>query len=234
MIEPIDIAVSRTLAAQLQRVGKTYRQGKVCVDALRDITLEIPSRSFCCVLGSSGAGKTTLLNLLGLMDLPTEGTLRVADETLFESGKVKVSAGRRDQFRRMHIGMIFTDFFLLPTLTAWENVQLPLLWSERREANYARELLVRVGLEHRMSHRPAELSGGEMQRVAIARALIHRPQLLLADEPTGNVDTYTRDTIFALFRELHDDGLTIVMATHDHELARQLDHVVHLQDGRIL
>lgn len=201
--------------------------------ALCDITLEIRSSSFCCVLGPSGAGKTTLLNLLGLMDVPTGGKLQVVGVPLLEHGKVKVSEGRRDQLRRTHIGMIFTDFFLLPTLTAWENVQLPLLWSDRRDAEYARELLERVGLGHRLAHRPGELSGGEMQRVAIARALIHRPQLVLADEPTGNVDTYTRDTIFALFRELHADGLTIVMATHDHDLARQLDHVVQLRDGRL-
>lgn len=168
------------------------------------------------------------------MDVPTSGTLAVAGSTVTEEGKVRLSEGARDRLRRENIGFIFTEFFLMSTLTAVDNVQMPLLWSGKEDRKYAVELLERVGLGHRLTHRPAEMSGGEMQRVAIARALINRPRLLLADEPTGNVDTKTRDSIFELFRELNGEGLAIVLATHDRELAGRIDHVMHLHEGRIV
>ena len=210
-----------------------YRRGAEEIHALRDITLELEGGGFYCVLGPSGAGKTTLLNLLGVMDVPTAGTLEVAGGTIMEAGRVRLSEGSRDRLRRENVGFVFTEFFLMPTLTAVENVRMPLLWSGRQDRRYAVELLERVGLGHRLTHLPSELSGGEMQRVAIARALVNRPRLLLADEPTGNVDTKTRDGILELFRALNADGLTIVLATHDRELAAKIDRVIPLHEGRI-
>ncbi|MDD3926431.1 MAG: ABC transporter ATP-binding protein [bacterium] len=214
-------------------LGKVYRRGPEEIHALRDIDLSFETGGFYCVLGPSGAGKTTLLNLLGVMDVPTSGSLTVAGQIVADGEKVRLAEGKRDRLRLENIGFIFIEFFLIPTLTAVENVQMPLLWAGKEDRAYAVELLERVGLGHRLTHRPAEMSGGEMQRVAIARALINRPKLLLADEPTGNVDTRTRDSIFELFRELNDDGLVIVLATHDQELAGRIDRVTHLRDGRL-
>ncbi|OPZ88236.1 MAG: Lipoprotein-releasing system ATP-binding protein LolD [bacterium ADurb.Bin429] len=233
MTEPaFDVQLS--LVAEAAGMGKIYRRGAEEIHALREISVAFAPGEFTCVLGPSGAGKTTLLNLLGVMDVPTSGALRVAGTTIADAGRVRLAEGGRDRLRRENIGFIFTEFFLLPTLTAVENVQLPLLWAEKDDHSYAVELLERVGLGHRLTHRPTEMSGGEMQRVAIARALINRPRLLLADEPTGNVDTKTRDGIFDLFRELNADGLTIVLATHDGELAARIDRVIHLREGRIV
>lgn len=223
----LPVATARTL-------GKVYRRGAEEINALRDITLDLVRGGFYCVLGPSGAGKTTLLNLLGVMDIPTAGTLTVAGRTIMDAGRVRLSEGSRDRLRRENVGFVFTEFFLMPTLTAVENVRMPLLWSGRQDRQYAVELLERVGLGHRLTHLPSELSGGEMQRVAIARALVNRPRLLLGDEPTGNVDTKTRDSILELFRELNADGLTIVLATHDRELAERIDKVIHLHEGRIV
>ena len=220
--------------ATAERLGKIYRRGAEEIHALQEISATFRQGQFYCVLGPSGAGKTTLLNLLGGMDVPTGGTLAVAGGMIMEEGKVRLSEGARDKLRRENIGFIFTEFFLMPTLTAVENVLMPLLWSGKEDRQYAVELLERVGLGHRLTHRPGEMSGGEMQRVAIARALINRPKLLLADEPTGNVDTKTRDSIFELFRELNGEGLAIVLATHDRELAGRIDHVIHLREGRIV
>jgi putative ABC transport system ATP-binding protein len=219
------------VVASARAVGKMYWRGAEQIQALRDINLDLTAGGFYCVLGPSGAGKTTLLNLLGLMDVPTTGTLSVVRQTICSAGRVRLSEGARDRVRRENIGFIFTEFFLLPTLTAIENVQMPLLWADQKDPQYATELLKSVGLGHRLNHRPAELSGGEMQRVAIARALINRPKLLLADEPTGNVDTRTRDSILELFRQLNADGLTIVLATHDLEIAKRSDRLIRLHQG---
>lgn len=222
------------VAARLQGVSKSYHRGTIEVPALRDITLELAAGKFYCVLGPSGAGKTTLLNLLGVMDVPTSGTLEVDGCTVSNADGVRLPEAARDRLRRERVGFIFTEFFLMSTLTALENVQMPLLWTGRQDPCYASELLERVGLGHRLGHRPVEMSGGEMQRVAIARALINRPRLLLADEPTGNVDTGTRDGILELFQELNRDGLTIVLATHDRDLAERVQTVVCLSDGAIV
>ncbi|HSV75161.1 MAG TPA: ABC transporter ATP-binding protein [Chthonomonadales bacterium] len=215
-------------------LGKVYRRAASATAALQGVDLRIGAGEFCAVVGPSGAGKTTLLNLLGAMDVPTQGSLSIAGSDVARDGRILLGEGARDRLRRKHIGFIFTDFHLVPTLTALENVEMPLLWSGRSDRAHASSLLERVGLGHRLSHRPAELSGGEMQRVAIARALVNRPGLLLADEPTGNVDTRTRDSIFELFRELHAGGLTVVLATHDRDLERRVDRVVHLRGGRIV
>jgi putative ABC transport system ATP-binding protein len=224
---------SMRAVASARVVGKVYWRGAEQIQALRDVNLDLDPGGFYCVLGPSGAGKTTLLNLLGLMDVPTTGTLSVVRQTVSSAGRVRLSEGARDRVLRENIGFIFTEFFLLPTLTAIENVQMPLLWADKKDQQYAVDLLTNLGLGHRLNHRPAELSGGEMQRVAIARALINRPKLLLADEPTGNVDTRTRDSIFELFQQLNADGLTIVLATHDLELARRCDQLIRLHEGCI-
>jgi putative ABC transport system ATP-binding protein len=214
-------------------LGKRYRRGADVVAALSDVTLRFEDGGFYGVVGPSGAGKTTLLNLLGAMDLPSSGTLRVAGQDIAAGGRAVISESGRDRLRRRRIGFVFTEFFLIPTLTALENVSLPLLWNGRSDRARAVALLERVGLGSRLSHRPGEMSGGEMQRVAIARSLVNEPRLLLADEPTGNLDTRTRDSIFALFQELNADGLTVVLATHDRELADRIGAVVHLEDGRV-
>ncbi|MGD9496000.1 MAG: ABC transporter ATP-binding protein [Armatimonadota bacterium] len=209
---------------------KTYVVGKREVPALRGIDLALERGEFAVLLGPSGAGKTTTLNLLGCLDRPTAGELIIAGQTVSGAG-ARLSEGALDALRREQIGFVFADFHLLPTLSATENVQVPLIWRDEQNRARAQELLCRVGLGHRLAHRPDELSGGEMQRVALARALVNRPSLLLADEPTANLDTRTRDEIFALLRELSAEGLAILFATHDHELAARGDTVLRLRDG---
>jgi len=212
---------------------KSYRVGKRLLPALHGIDISLASGDFVVLLGPSGAGKTTALNLVGCLDRPTGGRLTLAGNQIYGNGTY-LSEGRLDALRREHVGFVFSDFYLLPTLTAMENVQLPLLWRERRDPQRARELLDVVGLSHRLTHRPAELSGGEMQRVAVARALVNQPTLLLADEPTGNLDTRTRDEILALLRELNDDGLTILLTTHDADLTKYAMRVLHIKDGLLV
>lgn len=218
---------------QARGLTRTYSVGGRPVPALRGIDLALSPGEFAVLLGPSGAGKTTTLNLVGCLDHPTAGELIVAGATVAGNG-AHTREGRLDALRREHMGFVFADFHLLPTLTAVENVLVPLIWRDESDHRRARELLCRVGLEHRLSHRPDELSGGEMQRVALARALLNRPSLLLADEPTANLDTRTRDEILGLLRELSDEGLTILLATHDHELAERGDTVLRLSDGVIV
>ncbi len=212
---------------------KSYHVGKRLLPALRGIDLSLAAGEFVVLLGPSGAGKTTTLNLVGCLDRPTGGRLTLAGNQIYGDGSY-LSEGQLDALRREHIGFVFADFYLLSTLTAMENVQLPLLWQEQRDPQRARELLERVGLSHRLTHHPTELSGGEMQRVAIARALVNQPTLLLADEPTGNLDTRTRDEILTLLRELNDGGLTILLVTHDPDLTKYATRVVHIKDGLLL
>lgn len=214
-------------------LAKTYTVGRREVEALRGIDFTIGPGEFVVLLGPSGAGKTTTLNLVGGLDRPSAGSLFVAGE-LVADGEQHAKEGRLNALRREHLGFVFADFHLLPTLTALENVQVPLIWTDESARDRAEALLCRVGLGHRLTHRPDELSGGEMQRVALARALINRPSLLLADEPTANLDTNTRDEIFELLRELSDEGLAILFATHDHELAGRGDSVLRLSDGVIV
>ena len=212
---------------------KSYPVGKKSVPALRGIDLSLRASEFVVLLGPSGAGKTTTLNLVGCLDRPTGGRLTLAGSQIYGDGAY-LSEGQLDALRREHVGFVFADFYLLPTLTATENVQLPLLWRDQRDPQRARELLERVGLAHRLTHRPTELSGGEMQRVAIARALVNQPTVLLADEPTGNLDTRTRDEILSLVKDLNDDGLTVLLATHDTDLAKCATRVLHIRDGLLV
>lgn len=207
---------------------RRYRRGSETICALKAINLLVETGEFLGVTGRAGAGKTTLLNLLGLMDRPSEGTL-----TAFGHDVMHRAAGL-DRLRRENVGFVFQEFYLIHTLTALENVILPSLWSGRDLRQKAAALLDRVGLSHRIAHRPSELSGGEMQRVAVARALVNSPRLLLADEPTGNLDTKTRDSIFELLKELNEaEKLTVVVATHDLSLEPRFGRVVRLEEGNV-
>jgi ABC-type lipoprotein export system ATPase subunit len=228
-------------AVEADGLVRTYRRGAEKIQALKGIDLDIKCGEFVGVVGHSGAGKTTLLNLIGLMDRPTEGKLGVLGTD------VTRRAVRLDALRRKNIGFVFQEFYLMPTLTATENVLLPTMWGKARDMTEtsdasdrvpsherAVELLNLVGLGHRLTHKPSELSGGEMQRVAVARALINRPRLLLADEPTGNLDTATRDGIFNLLLALNrDSGLTVIVATHDLSLESRFARVIRLEDGNV-
>jgi len=230
-------------AVQAKGLVRTYRRGAEKIQALKGIDLDIKCGEFVGVVGHSGAGKTTLLNLIGLMDRPTEGKLEVLGTDVARRGV------RLDALRRRNIGFVFQEFYLMPTLTATENVLLPTMWGAARDMteigsaisdrvpsrDRAKELLDLVGLGHRMTHKPSELSGGEMQRVAVARALINSPRLLLADEPTGNLDTATRDSIFSLLLALNrDSGLTVLVATHDLSLESRFSRVIRLEDGNVV
>jgi len=209
---------------------RAYRRGAEQIHALKGIDLGIQPGEFVGIVGHSGAGKTTLLNLVGLMDRPTEGRLTVLGYDVARRGV------RLDALRRRNIGFVFQEFYLMPSLTALENVLLPRMWGGGNGLKgRARELLERVGLAHRMTHRPGELSGGEMQRVAVARSLVNNPRLLLADEPTGNLDTKTRDDIFYLLADLNrGSGLTVVVATHDLGLESRFSRVIRLEDGNVV
>jgi putative ABC transport system ATP-binding protein len=192
------------------------------------VTFQVQRGEFVAIIGPSGAGKSTLLNLLGCMDAPTSGTLQ-----LMGKGVHDLTERERTQFRREKIGFVFQHFGLLPTLTVAENVALPALFAGRRGQPRADDLLGRVGLNHRRDHRPSQLSGGEMQRASIARALVNEPLLLLADEPTGNLDSAGGQAIIDLFRNLNRDGLTIVVATHNPLLAGAAGRQIHLKDGQL-
>ena len=201
------------------------------VEALRGVDLTIEKGEFVAVQGPSGSGKSTLLHLVGTLDRPTEGELRIAGQDV-----LALKGNALADFRRKHIGFVFQMFYLIPEMTALENVMLPLKPYRRKLAfdleARARELLEQVGLEHRMHHYPNQLSGGEQQRVAIARALVNRPTLLLADEPTGNLDAKTGEQIMHLLEILRQEyGLTILLVTHNDAIARYADRVLYLRDG---
>jgi putative ABC transport system ATP-binding protein len=211
---------------------REYRMGDDRVRALRGVTLTVGEGEYVAIVGPSGCGKSTLLNLLGVIDRPTSGTVTIAGERV--DG---LSDARATDFRLHRIGFVFQRFYLMQALTASENVELPLaeagLGRAERRAR-ALELLEYVGLGGRARHRPAQLSGGEQQRVAIARALANRPALLLADEPTGELDARTGAEMIALFERLNRDGTTVVVVTHDEELARAAKRVIHMRDGAIV
>jgi lipoprotein-releasing system ATP-binding protein len=217
---------------------KTYRKDAVAVPVLQGVHLEVQRGEFVSIVGISGSGKSTLLHLLGTLDRPDEGEILIEGERIDD-----LPAGERDWLRNQTFGFIFQFYHLLPELTALENVVLPQMiarsalgWLRHRGAfrRRATELLQRVGLGHRLTHRPAELSGGEMQRAAIARALINQPCILLADEPTGNLDSESGAEVVRLLRDLNrQEGLTIIMVTHNLDLAAETDRVVRLTNGRV-
>jgi len=232
---------SESKAATLLRAKalvKSYRKGKLVVPVLKGVDFHVASSEFVAIVGQSGCGKSTLLHLLGTLDAPDAGEIH------FEGHRIDDLAPRgRDVLRNSYFGMIFQFYHLLPELSTLENVLAPILirygilsyWRHKREhIERAKELLDMIGLAHRLTHKPRELSGGEMQRTAIARALIAQPKLLLADEPTGNLDQKTGGEILTLLKKLNrEQGLTIVMVTHDQAIAKQADHVVRLVEGKV-
>jgi putative ABC transport system ATP-binding protein len=216
---------------ELKNAGKKYQQGAREVHALRDVSLSIKKGEFLSIMGPSGSGKSTLLNLIGGLDQPSGGEIFIDGRPLHG-----ISDDELTLIRRRRVGFIFQFFNLLPILTAVENVSLPLLLEGTPFAQIkpkAETLLGRVGLGERTEHRPEQLSGGEMQRVAIARALISSPSVLLADEPTGNLDSHTSEEIFMLLKSLHEQGQTIVMVTHDSRAAAYGSRIITLKDGAI-
>jgi putative ABC transport system ATP-binding protein len=211
-------------------VRRTYHLGEP-VHALDGVSLSLPDGSFTAVMGPSGSGKSTLMNVLGCLDTPDEGEIQIRGQPVSE-----LSSSERAKLRGTEIGFIFQQFNLMPRLTAAENVTLPMVFNNAVEVSRrerAEALLDQVGLGDRLDHRPSELSGGQRQRVAIARALVNEPSLVLADEPTGNLDMGTGTEIMALFEELHARGRTILMVTHEHHIAEHADRIVHLVDGKI-
>jgi len=222
---------SVTRAVELTGVWKTYDVGEQSVHALRDVSLTLPRGSYTAVMGPSGSGKSTLMNLVGCLDTPTKGRVEVDGQDV-----TALSERERTRLRGREIGFVFQTFNLMPRLTAAENVALPMVFqgvSGSERDSRARDLLRRVGLADRADHRPNELSGGQRQRVAIARALANDPALLLADEPTGNLDTETGRKIMGLFAELHDEGNTVLLVTHERHIAEHGDRIVHLLDGGV-
>jgi len=218
-------------AVVLDGVRKTYQLGGQPVHALRDVSLRLPRGSYTAVMGPSGSGKSTLMNLVGCLDTPTEGRV-VVDGTAVTG----LSEEARTDIRGTEIGFVFQTFNLMPRLTAAENVALPMLFQGvpgRQRDQRAADLLDRVGLGDRTDHRPNELSGGQRQRVAVARALANDPALLLADEPTGNLDSETGRAIMALFAALHEAGNTVLVVTHERHIAEHADRIVHLLDGDV-
>jgi putative ABC transport system ATP-binding protein len=216
---------------QTTHLWKTYGEGDAQVHALHDVTVEIREGEFVAVMGPSGSGKSTLMNILGCLDRPTRGTYRLLGENVGD-----LSASRLAEVRNRTLGFVFQAYNLLPRTTALANVQLPLLYagaprSELRKR--AAAALARVGLKSRAHHLPNELSGGQQQRVAIARAIVNRPRVILADEPTGNLDSRTSVEILALFQELGRTGITIVYVTHEPDVARFASRIVVLRDGVI-
>lgn len=211
---------------------KLYQMGDETVHALDGVSFSVPRGDYCAIVGPSGSGKSTMMNILGGLDTPTSGRIVIDGADIAELSDEQLAG-----FRNKTIGFIFQSFNLLPRLSALENVELPMIYGgvlpkERRER--AAELLHRVGLGERMGHRPTQLSGGQQQRVAIARALAGRPALVLADEPTGALDTNTGKEILALFSQLNSEGATIVIVTHDHEVAAATRRTIEMRDGHIV
>ena len=213
---------------------KVYLRGSEQIPAVNDVSLRVNKGDFISIIGPSGSGKTTLINLLGFLDNPTAGGLYLGGRSIFNHSK-PLSERELTKIRREIYGYIFQNFYLIPTLTVMENVMLPLTFYRKPDTeNEAVRLLQLLGLEHRKDHLPGQISGGEMQRVAIARAMVNRPEILLADEPTGNLDTKRSAEIVQVLKELNrNGGLTIIMVTHNQELARCADRMLEMRDGKI-
>ena len=217
---------------EVRDLARDYAMGDEIVPALRGVSFTVEQGEYAAIVGPSGCGKSTLLNLLGVIDRPTSGTVTIAGERVDA-----LTDARATDFRLRRIGFVFQRFYLMQALTARENIELPLAEAGLRGAarrDRARTLLEYVGLSRREGHRPSQLSGGEQQRVAIARALANEPRLLLADEPTGELDARTGAEMIALFQRLNADGTTIVVVTHDEDLARAAKRVIHMRDGSIV
>ena len=214
----------------VNNLSKTYVSGTLSVTALRNASFQIEKGEFVAIMGSSGSGKSTLMNLLGCLDLPTSG-----DYALEGLEIARLKSNQLAEVRNRKIGFVFQSFNLLPRATALENTELPLLYGRvPNPTEIAMQALERVGLKDRAKHKPPELSGGEKQRVAIARALVNKPSIILADEPTGNLDSTTGDEILSLFHQLNKEDVTIILVTHEEEIARQAKRIIKMKDGKII
>ncbi|HEY2931907.1 MAG TPA: ABC transporter ATP-binding protein [Acidobacteriota bacterium] len=216
---------------QTENLWKTYQMGSEQIHALKGVTFNIKPNEYVAIMGPSGSGKSTLMNLIGCLDTPSQGRYFLNSKLVSDMADDELA-----YIRNREIGFVFQTFNLLPRATALHNVELPLIYNgtppaERRER--AKEALRKVELEDRMNHRPNELSGGQRQRVAVARALVNRPSIILADEPTGNLDSQTGQEIMALFQRLHDNGNTIILVTHEHDVAEHAHRIISIRDGQI-
>jgi len=220
---------------ELRSICKTYHMGDIDLPVLKNVSLTVARGEMVALMGASGSGKTTLMNLLGCLDRPTSGEYWLDGQDVS-----RLSADQRALVRNRKVGFVFQNFNLLPRTSALENVTMPLSYaadhlSNREARRRAEEMLCRVGLQDRLDHDPSRLSGGEQQRVAIARALINRPELLFADEPTGNLDSHTSEEVLLVFRQLNEeDGITILPVTHDAAVAEQANRIIHIHDGVIV
>ena len=218
-----------TAVIRVRGLTREYDMGGEIVRALKGVDLEIRPNEYVAIMGPSGSGKSTLMNLIGCLDTPTEGEYWLNGHRVSELNDNQLA-----RIRNKEIGFVFQTFNLLPRATALQNVELPMVYAgmpSKQRQHAATDALTRVGLAERMHHRPNELSGGQRQRVAIARALVNNPSILLADEPTGNLDSKTAEEILALFERLHDEGQTIILVTHEHDIAEHARRQVHLKDG---
>ncbi|HPV14228.1 MAG TPA: ABC transporter ATP-binding protein [Candidatus Cloacimonadota bacterium] len=225
--------MSSTTLIRTQGLTKVYQMGEFEVHALRGIDLDIAKGEFIAIMGASGSGKTTFMNLLGCLDRPTAGSYELDGIAVHEMSSEQLTRVRNEK-----IGYVFQSFYLLPRTTALENVELPLLYtrnlSHKERVNQAMESLDVVGIKDRARHFPNQLSGGQQQRVAIARAIVNSPVFLLADEPTGNLDTRTSVEVMALFQKLHAQGMTVILVTHEHDISRYAKRIITFRDGMII
>ena len=223
--------ISQQPTLSLKDVTKTYVMGAESVHALRSVSLDVGKNEYMAIMGPSGSGKSTLMNVIGCLDVPTTGTYLLEDQMVAEMSESQLA-----EIRNRRIGFVFQTFNLIPRATIFQNVELPMIYgglSKSKRRVLAERAIERVGLADRMKHKPNELSGGQRQRVAIARALVFNPSIILADEPTGNLDSKTGDEIMAMFDELHDAGQTIILVTHEDYIAAHASRVVRLKDGLI-
>jgi putative ABC transport system ATP-binding protein len=226
----VEGALERQKIVEAVDLRRRYGEGEAAVDALGGVTVDFPAGRFAAIMGPSGSGKSTLMHILAGLDRPTEGVVRVGGVDLTDLPDRELTQLRRDR-----IGFIFQTFNLLPVLSAEENILLPLSIAGRKpDGEWFETLIDTVGIRDRLSHRPAELSGGQQQRVAIARAIVTNPALILADEPTGNLDSCSTKDILAIFARLNDEGHTVVLITHEPEVAAQARRVIRLSDGRVV
>ena len=220
-----------SVLVDVQDICKVYNPGENEVRALDHVSVQIYEKEFVAIIGQSGSGKSTLMNMLGCLDVPTSGTYMLHGQDVSHMSDDELS-----DIRNKEIGFIFQGFNLIPNLTALENVELPLIYrgvSKKERLELAAEALKKVGLENRMGHKPAEMSGGQQQRVAIARAIAQAPPVILADEPTGNLDSASSKEIMGILKDLHEEGRTIIIITHDNEIAAQAKRVIKIMDGKI-